>query len=467
MKKIYLAINEQGFPSIQPMLTKKIPDSKICCLTSKEDTLEILKSSFHMVIVPLEYIDLNYLKLTPIKGTVILLDSSIGDTVEVSGNIHIYKDLDSFQLDFLTKTLENPILKEKKTNLPAKNEEHQSKKESDIHYSPSEDIEYKQCQKKEMINSTNTANDGKSTLSEMEDANFSKPIDFDPFPPEIKIKVDSSLKAKTDKAILANYTYSKSGNKVIGVWSPLPASGVTTFIVNFALFLSEHKSPIAVLEPLSDNVNLKEILTQYTSVPKGWKSFLEYSQQNDVDDNAMKWFYHGIDWIPIGDYEIARNWKVEELCKYMHEHIRLTKNNQVVLIDLKPGKMSPYTLQALQHLDEFWIVVDQRQKNIRHRTYIDELIEKHDLNVKLIVNQCYSSAKTKFIVKKMGFPLLAEIPQMLEVQQNEWESKPLIKRENIRELLLPAFEAIETHLNIPDKLKPNFWTFIKRFVTHG
>jgi hypothetical protein len=464
-KKIYLAINEQEISSIQSILIKRIPNSEICSLTTREETLEIIKSSFHMLIVPAEFIDLEQLKTTLLDGTVILLDRTIKDSIEINENIQMYKDIETYSNFLMTKPLENPILKDKKAESPK--EEQSSNKEAKPTPIQFEDNETKQEEEGKDIQKPKTKENQKSP-SELDEANFGEPVIIDPFPPEINIKIESDLKTKTDLAIAENYQYGTwQGNKIIGVWSPIAATGVTTFIVNLAFYLCEDKADIAVIEPLSENANLKELLSDYTSVPKAWRSYLEYTQKEDISAKSMKWLYHGVDWLPIGQYELERKWKMQQLCKLMHDQIRLTQKSNVTFIDFPPGKMSPYILESLPYLDEFWIMVDNRQKSYRYRSYIEELIEKYHLNAKLIVNRSFSSGQTKLIVKHFEQPLLATIPVLMEALQNEWGKQPIIKKPEIRELLQPTFDKLSTHLKLPDRPKLNIWDKVKRFITYS
>jgi hypothetical protein len=464
MNKIYLAIANSDSPMIETYLSKRIADSKVITI-SRESISDTLKSEFYMLISLIEDVDIKQLKALQGNGSVVLIGDSTID-LNIYENLQVYKTLTEFHSYLLTAKLENNMLKEKKPASPH-NDVQQPKKESKPNHSDSENKETKKGQEGKDIHKP-TTNDNQTGQSELEEANFGEPIVIDPFPPEINIKIDSDLKTKTDLAIAENYQYGTwQGNKIIGVWSPIAATGVTTFIINLAFYLSEDKADIAVLEPLSENANLKELLSDYTCVPKGWRSYLEYTQKEDISAKSMKWLYHGVDWLPIGEYELETKWEMEQLCKLMHDHIRLTQKSNVTFIDFPSGKMSPYILESLQYLDEFWIMVDNRQKSYRYRSYIEELIEKYHLNAKLIVNRSFSSGQTKLIVKHFEQPLLATIPVLMEALQNEWGNQPIIKKTEIRKLLQPTFDKLATHLKLPDRPKLNIWDKVKRFITNS
>jgi hypothetical protein len=96
-------LSEKQLLSIKPILTKFIPESEVSYVSSKEEMLKIIETSFYMLIIPVEYIDIEALLVTPLTGTVIVLDESIDGIVEINEQVQKFKDIES-----VAKRIEQP-----------------------------------------------------------------------------------------------------------------------------------------------------------------------------------------------------------------------------------------------------------------------------------------------------------------------------------------------------------------------
>lgn len=466
MKKIYLAIAEQESLGIKNVLEKKIPDSDVSYIQSKEEILNILQGPFYMLITPIEYIDIHDLYSLKIEGTVIVLDPSISDSVVINHNLYKYSSLNNFRIALLTKGLENTEEKSKKVpaNLLDDNIEIKPNNNDSLVKSTVSNIEEGNFKQITTAQPSEKIQDEIKIKSNSVEVNLSKPVNFEDYPPKItkiKSKTNSKLVERTEEIIKRNYSYGRwEGNKIIGVWSPLSANGVTTFIINFAIFLKKYALNIAVLEALTPNPDLKIKLTQYKSAPDHWVSFHEALYSTEYRPENVKWVFRGVDWLPIGANDLNdKIWTSDDISQYL----QVIKKCHVGLVDFPFGKMEPYTRQALEHIDQLWIMVDNRH----HKTsqWLNQMKETlRHIDVKLIVNRCFSLKKAEKIAEKFGYPLLATIPSFdEEIQKNEYEEKPLIDKLAFRKIVTPSYEKLAAHLlgSYFDSYKPGLWKKLK------
>lgn len=468
MKKIYLAISEKESSGIDNILKKKFPESEVLFLESKERVLEAIKSSFQMIISPIDWIDIGTVESIKPDGTIIILDpSKSGSSVE-GDRLFIYDNLDRFRIDILTKDLENGNLqKNKNKSLTKQKIENQNTQKNDLTPEPQESKITETKTESTPKNETSIVIDDKN--SSQEEGNTSKPVNLEGYPhKETKVKKEVILGPleRTEEIIQKNYSYDRwDGNKIIGVWSPLPANGVSTFIINLAIFLNKYDLNIAVLETIKTRPVLKSKLTKFKSAPEGWISFFEALYTKDYKPEKVKWVYRGVDWLPLGNNDLkGKKWTSEDISRYM----QVLKKCNVGLVDLPSEVMQTYTLQTLEHLDELWIIVDNRyDQTSEWINHIYKTLGNYNLEAKLIVTRCYSFERAERIAEELGFPLLTTLPSLdLEIQINESEDKPLIDHINIKRRLSPSFEKIAEHLlgSHYEKYRPSFWKRMKKLI---
>ncbi|WP_217270021.1 hypothetical protein [Neobacillus endophyticus] len=248
----------------------------------------------------------------------------------------------------------------------------------------------------------------------------------------LEIRKNSFLKAKWD------------GNKTIGVWAPLNRIGVTTFIMNYSIFLGKERIPTVVLEALNKNHILKTTLKRYSDIPKGWNSYAAALNKKEISADSVSWSYNGVQWLPLDDQDTAYEWTYETLYHYINN----IKYYDVVIVDLPTGKMESYTEHALEHLDQLWIIVDDAfQQNLAWKKYIHTLIEKYGLTCYLIFNKKLPFSQDQRLASELEIPLLASLPCMhFEVHKNYYEKAPIIEQPTVYQQLKEPFLTISKQL---------------------
>ncbi|MFE7064209.1 hypothetical protein ACFVAD_18930 [Sutcliffiella sp. NPDC057660] len=237
---------------------------------------------------------------------------------------------------------------------------------------------------------------------------------------------------------------SLDNNKTIGVWAPLHRAGVTTFILNYALYLGSQKFQCCVIEGLNENQLLKNFLKRYNPEPEHWTSYARALHTNGLNSDHIMWSYKSVLWFPLDDRDIHLEWDYHRLYHYINS----VKYFDIVLVDLPTGKMEDFTLHTLEHLDELWVIGDDSfHQNVAWKKYIHQIAEENNLNVSLIFNKKYSFSQEKILAEKLELPLLASLPPLHEVlQRNSYESKPITENKEVLESLLVPFEDLTKHL---------------------
>lgn len=291
---------------------------------------------------------------------------------------------------------------------------------------------------------------------EQEEINPGKPVIINnDFPEESSPEVLPKEAANEDKrSLLAMNVYEESykhkrNNKVIGVWSPQHAVGVTTFIINFAIYMKKicSKQDFMVIEAVSLNPTIRQLLEKYKSRPNKWHSIIEVlNEESDLPFNSCGWPYKGIEWSPRSnnDYKVKLDEKMVSL------YLNTPNDFRFVFVDLPNGKMAPYTLEALKHIDELWIMVDNNFQRLEDwRTYIQTILSDKNLKAKLIFSKYYdfSDKIIKSIQKSLDLPCLGSIPPMLEeIEKNHLQTSPLIEFEENFIKLEPYYWEIAKYI---------------------
>lgn len=233
------------------------------------------------------------------------------------------------------------------------------------------------------------------------------------------------------------------GNRVIGVWSPLHRSGVTSFVMNFAFYLAEKRIFTVILEGLAKRCTMKDWLLRYSSSPTGWSSYASALQSDDKEP-VVQWNYKNVSFLPLENGDAQLNWTPKTLEMY------LTTPNivDITLVDLETGEMAPYTRDSLNYLDELWIVVDDTfQETLSWKSYIQNLKEQYSIPLYLVFNKQYSFSQDKRLARELELPLLASIPSLHEeTMMNYYENKPLYFQKGIQEKVNAAYLALAEHL---------------------
>lgn len=247
-------------------------------------------------------------------------------------------------------------------------------------------------------------------------------------------------------------------HKMVGVWSPIHSSGVTTFTINYALFLANNRIYTTVMEGLTENQILKDILQQYTLIPENWESYAKAIHSDEIN-KEIDWTYKNVKFLPLDHDDFKIEWNPKSIEAYM------TTPNVVdlTLVDLPTGKMEQYTRDSLAYLSELWILLeDNPLKVMAWKDYILQLKEKLDIPIHLILNKSFSFSKVKIYTDHLNVPLLVQLPAIHEeCQKNMHENTPLYYSVSVNTLLDPPFMQLTRHLLGEDfkfiNKKPHRW----------
>lgn len=251
--------------------------------------------------------------------------------------------------------------------------------------------------------------------------------------------------------------------KTIGVWSPLPAIGVTSFLINFSLFLSENKVHTAVLESLTSNHILKDWLKRYSPIPERWVSLASNLHASEPVGDS-EWLYRGVKFFPLSKDDVKQDWNSDSFGAYH----RMTEIYDVTLIDMPTGEMDVFTKESLEYMDELWIVVDDRVQQLNSwKDYIKKIKDTHNISIYLIHNKVIAASKPNVLSEGIGVPMLATIPALWEeTAKNYYQNKPLYLQKDVQPKLQTHYHQLATHLigpsfQLQDK-KPTMWEQIAK-----
>lgn len=234
------------------------------------------------------------------------------------------------------------------------------------------------------------------------------------------------------------------GHKSIGLWSPLSRMGVTTFAINFSIFLAENRLYVGVLEGLKDEPILKHWIKRYAQLPKDWTSYAKAIHLAPTDSFNADWTYRNVLYLPLDDDDTELHWDNEKLEVYLSTPTLM----DITLIDLPSGEMKDYTYFSLNYIDELWIIVDDTyQEIVAWKNYIHAIQKKFDLKVRLIFNKEYEFSQTSRLSKTLDLEILCQIPSLhKEVMRNYYENQPLLFSEGVREILFGPYAKLTKYL---------------------
>lgn len=443
MNKIFLAISKHE--TIMNLLKQKFPESEITLLETKEHVVESLNSPFQLFITSNVFVDSDILSNQTFSGQLIIFDPTGELLSKKTENIHVYKSLDTVNNHIITKPLENESIQQ-----PRKT----SKEETQNENKPEE--KQKQNPSKEKTVEKVLEHQNEESIETQVEANDSKPVILENYPSK---DVEVKPIPRYEKVLSLRKAAVPGTHKTIGVWSPV-STGISTFIVNFSIYMSQYDIEIAVVELPNEKQVIKSMLTRFQSKPAKWSSFIENYFSDDMDAEEVNWLYKGVNWFPLGDSKLKWN---EEI---LSELINTAKQYKMVFIDFPSGNMNEHALNTLSQLDEFWILIDDNFHQAHEwKKEIHKIINEYKFPGKLIFNRAISNkSRVNEIAELLELPLITALPNHFEIfQSNNYETKPPIELH--RRLLEPKYREVAQYLLGSDKVKkPKFTTQIINFV---
>ena len=260
-----------------------------------------------------------------------------------------------------------------------------------------------------------------------------------------------------------------ANNMTIGVWSPIHRSGVTTFLMNYAMYLGANNCLASVLELPGEEVRMLDELSRFSEMPKQWSSYAQFIQgrkKGEMNEPLpFQWEYKKVYWYPLGvnDHETI-TW-YPDMTRY---YIRTMQRYDFTLVDLPTGPMANTTKWSLDLLDEIWIMInDDHQYLYSYKHYIQELLSEYpDLKVFAIFNgEIKGISKPKDVSDILGYPLLTSLPDVNEVvKKHHYTKKPLYQDGSYYKAYEPTFMTLTKHLR-GETFKFTSWkTKLKRLL---
>jgi hypothetical protein len=457
MSKIFLAISKPE--TLVTVLKQKFPESEISVLESIEQVTESIKAPFQLLICSHTLFDSELLNDEDFSGQIIIYDPQGELVSKQTHRVHIYKTIENVKTHIITKKLENDsIIKSPKL-------QDKSKKKSEDSTAETNNEEMKVSPSKNKTDSDTKVKEeaANKRADEKDTGNSSKPTQLDNFPPNEEEIKQVVLNPRYQKALSIRKAAVPGRNKTIGVWSPI-STGITTFVVNFAIYLSHFDIDVAVVELPSERQKMKRMLTRFQSLPTKWSSFIENYLSDDLPAEDVNWLYKGVNWFPLGDEDNKYTWNSEILTELLHT----AKQYKLVFIDYPSGNMDKSALNSLSHLDELWILIDDNfDEAYQWKKEIHKIIHEYKFNSKLIFNmETPNKSRKDEIAELLELQLIGCIPMLPEIfRLNTYESKPSIELHS--RSLTPIYHEIAEYLLGVDKVqrKPlNIIERLKKFV---
>lgn len=452
MNKIFLAISKHE--TIMNLLKQKFPGSDIEVLETKEQVANNLDSPFQLMITSNVFIDSEILKKQNFSGQIIIFDPT-GELLSMkTDRIHVYKTLDTVNSHIITKPLENESIQK------SRNASSEEKPKDD---KPKQIAEEKQKQEplQELAAETKEIKETEiqqESVDKQGEPNEKKPVILENYPVK---GVEVKSVPRYEKVLSLRKAAVPGTHKTIGVWSPM-STGISTFVVNFAIFMSKFDIEIAVVELPNEKQVIKSMLTRFQSKPEKWSSFIENYYSDEMNAEEVNWPYKGVNWFPLG--ESTLKWNEEILSELLYT----AKQYKMVFIDFPSGNMNEHALNTLSHLDEFWILVDDNFHQAHEwKKEIHKIIDEYKFPGKLIFNRSIAEkSRVNEIAELLELPLITALPNHFEIfQVNNYETKPPIELH--RRSLEPKYHEIAKYLLGSDKVKkekPKLMAQFRNFV---
>ncbi len=223
--------------------------------------------------------------------------------------------------------------------------------------------------------------------------------------------------------------YQLKDQKTVAFWSPIRC-GVTSLVMNYAMFLSSFRIQIAVLEGITTNQSHKEILERYSkTIPHNWISPGQYLSNINTDAQDTIWNYKGVAWFPFDLQDHEFSWPTLMVDNFS----KMLRFYELLFIDLPTGKFESYTLETLRTVDEVWIVSDNSVLTMQTwKKYIHQHLILKNIPCKLVFISPMKEDYSKALSERLEIPLIGTIPNLYrEIQQNNYDDEPLITQREV------------------------------------
>lgn len=464
MKKIYTTINNADLfaglesPTFEINYVQETKPTE----NMEEYDLVVLMLSSDSTLPVLEQVD----------SDVFVLDEN-GLLKQVPSHIRVFPDMSALKKAILLWTLTNKSIKRTKEGSPKPKQTLNDT--AAVIQTDNKITEKKPLQKEE--GSINKDKDKESPTdddnggNEIEEVNSAPPLLIEEDYPSKEMPVEFEEEAKNKVNIMRNSYVFKGkaypNNQTIGVWSPLSRIGVTTFIINYAIFLQANKIQTAVIEGIKGKY-LQHIIERYEEKPSNYKSFMEVFHLEDkailnMDISQIHWYYKGVLWLPIGDKDKDYIWDES----FLNVYFQFFRYHDVVLVDLPNGEMQQETLASLQHMDELWIVIDNSMDILLWKSYIQSIQKVFIKPIKLLFNRKMPFSKPEEFAKELDLPLVASLPDLTEEHyKNQFENHALIEHTAVFNKLLDPYRIItqELGIEIPPSRKLMMMNYLRKLI---
>ncbi|KEK11075.1 hypothetical protein EP18_13960 [Lysinibacillus sphaericus] len=246
------------------------------------------------------------------------------------------------------------------------------------------------------------------------------------------------------KKLFANQQW--SDHKIIGLWSPTGKTGVTLTTINLALSFAEQRIYTTVLEALSPQPILKTHISRYSSPPINWVSYASCIQE-EYEPRMASWIYQNVVFLPSSQDDLQYTWNPPLIEAYM----TTSKIADVTFVDFPSGHLAEYSLDALNYVDELWVLFDDNfPALLKWKKYIQTLSQNSHLHIYGIMGRTYEFSQPTKISQEMGIPLLTSIPALDQEIMNHYYSKePLWSKTKVKEAWMPTYQTLYKHV-FPD-----------------
>ncbi|MFS8304217.1 hypothetical protein [Bacillus altitudinis] len=303
----------------------------------------------------------------------------------------------------------------------------------------------------------------KKTIKEIEEEEEERQVetvkDDDPFTNHLEKK---ALSKNVFNKIILNDLNSNAHliNRTIGVWSPLHRVGVSTFVLNFAIYLASQKQDVTVIETLNNDQFLKTFLNRYSTTPENWQSYIS-ALYKDAPNKNVRWTYKGVKWLPLddGDHKLSIDKETLDL------FIGRLKAFDFSLMDLPTGPFMNYSKDILHNVDELWILCDDDYQHLlKFKSYIHNLTSIYEFKPLLIHYKTFDFSHTEEISLQLDLPVIAKFEALYkEAHANHYSNAPLITLKDSKKVLTSPFSSLFEHLT-GNQPKSRIRSFFSPFV---